>query len=356
MDLGFFKKHKILSVFLALFCIFILGSSVFLLIKFVSVSIMDFPTERHYVTYMKGVWEPSTPFLITADDIIQMKDDNINTLSLGPMVSLPFPLSNMDELTITGLIKEAKKQGMAVHIAPQIMGGFDVDPETLYPNLEQYTTNILHWAELSEEYGVEYFSPLNEADLALHRNKAIEWHAEILPKIREIYSGKVIAKWSCWDDDDSIDNSVNNETEAYVYRVRASGDFDGVMLDIPLASQEEWQYKYFLDISEEWDRENDPWRPSSLEEIIIATSQASEEIGIPIYVGEFHVETTEAPFGLTSDKVIFTQTEQAEIYGKFLDIVMPHYDGVIHCFWIFPGGGIKNTPAEHVVKEKFGKY
>lgn len=343
----FFKKHKILSVFLIILYILTVSASIFLLVQWVSVSTMDFPTERHYVTYMKGVWAPAAPFLITKEDIAQMKDDNMNTLSLGPT---PGPLS----ITTLRLIKEAKKQGMAVHIAPQVVAGWSTDGDISDKKLEKYTKGILKLAELCEKYGVEYFSPMNEADLALGRNRAVKWHAEILPEIREVYSGKVIAKWSCWADDDSADDSINNESEAYVYRVKASKDFDGVMLDY--ASPTPFQFKYMFDASKEKE-EGDDYRPCSLEEIVIATSQAAEEIGIPIYVGEFYVEVAEAPFGLTSDRKIFNEEEHAEYVSKFLDIVMPHYDGVLNCFWRMPrSGSIRNTPAEQVVKEKFGKY
>ncbi len=348
----FFKKHKILSVFLIIFYVFITGTSVFLIVKSIQVSTMDFPTERHYVTYMKGIVEPALHFLITASDITQMKSDNMNTIQVYFSPYLPSPFYEIENIFTLGLIKEAKNQGMAVHVAGQ--GGPSPPPSDTLTNeqINTYTVRALEWAELCEECGVEYFTPLSENDLVLGRNRAVEWNAEILLQVRDVFSGKVLTQWSCWSDDDSADD-LNNQTEAYVYRVMASTDFDGVMLDF--ASPTPFRMKYLFNMSKEKE-EGDDYRPCSLEEMVKATSQAAEEIGIPIYVGEFYVETGEAPLGLTGDRLIFNEEEHAEYTTKFLDTVMPYYDGVIHCFWIFPGGGIKNTLAEQVVKEKFGEY
>ena len=70
-------------------------------------------------------------------------------------------------------------------------------------------------------------------------------------------------------------------TDAFVKRVKASSDFDGVVLDIALAAVQEWQMKYFWNMSKEKEPE-DPWRPDSLEEIVVETSKAADELGIPL--------------------------------------------------------------------------
>jgi hypothetical protein len=121
------------------------------------------------------------------------------------------------------------------------------------------------------------------------------------------------------------------------------------MLDIPLASLEEWQLDYFWDPTKEKESQHD-WRPCSLEEMVLATSAEAERLGLPIYVGEFHCETKQAPGG---GKVVYSEEKQAETIGRFIDVVSPHYDGIIHCFWNFTSGGIKGKPAEQVIKEKF---
>lgn len=345
--MGFFKRHKIWSGFIGIIVVVVVSISIFWLIKSIAVNNTDCPMERHYVTFMTGVGEPAAPFLLDKGDLAQMKEDNMNTLQIYFSQYLPAPLYQIERPFILGVIKEAKKQGLAVHVAGQT-GPFGSSEGTTEKKIEIYTKRVLEWAELCEECGVEYFSPIAEADLIMNRDRAIAWHAEILPEIRKIFSGKVLAHWSCYSPDD-VEMQLE-EVDAYCYRVKASGDFDGVMLDFP--SPTPLQLKYWLDPSKPKE-EGDPWRPNSLETIAKATSEAAAELGIPIYVGEFYVETMEAPFGLTSDRVIFNEEEQAEYVSHFIDIFAPHYDGIIHCFWT-GGSGVKGRAAEQVMKEKFG--
>jgi hypothetical protein len=167
--MGFFKRHKVWSVFIGIIVVLIVAFVGVVGYQAIKVRVMSVQTERHYVAYMKGVWEPAATMLMGAKDIERMKEDNMNVVSLGP--SFDF----LSETNIIGLIKEAKNQGMAVHVAPQAVGGFGGDPDAVTEEkLAKWSEMVLHWAEKCEEYGVEYFSPLNEADLALHRDRAIE--------------------------------------------------------------------------------------------------------------------------------------------------------------------------------------
>ncbi|MFX1299221.1 MAG: hypothetical protein ACFFD2_30710 [Promethearchaeota archaeon] len=344
--LSYFKEHKKITALLIIVIILIATPSIFMLVKFIDARI-GVKTERNYVSYMKGVWEPGFPALLTALDITRMKEDNINILSLGPTIYAG-PYDILDEQFVLSLIKHAKDQGLAVHIAPQVEGGMGGDPDAITEEtLNQFTEKVLYWAGLCEQYGVEYFSPMNEADHALHRDKAVEWHSEVLPKIREVFTGEVFAKWSNYDDDDYL----TEEVDALLYRVEASVNFDGVMLDFspPL----DWQAKYYFDPTRELDPE-DQYRPASLYDLINATSQKANQLGIPIYVGEFYFETLEPPGG--TDRIILTEEERAEWIGKFLDTVMPCYDGVLYCHWVLPGSTVKDTPSEEVMKERFGMY
>jgi len=283
----------------------------------------------------------------------------MNVLSIGPAAHHPFPFRQIIDICVLGAIKEARNQGFAVHVAVEAQGPSPPHPDTITDEtIEQYTERVIKWAEICEDYGVEYFSPLNEADYILHRDRAISWHAEVLPRIRGVYSGKVLARWSCYDKDDAEDISPItggqiNEAEAYVYRVRASEGFDGVMLDFPIL--ERWQLKYYFNASKELE-EGDPWRPSSLEEIVLATSQAAGELGIPIYVGEIAVAGTDPISGLTKklgmqseEGMAATEEEAAEYFEKSLDTIIPYYDGVVCTPW--PG----NRLPTQVIKEKFGE-
>ncbi|MHA1724220.1 MAG: hypothetical protein ACTSXH_05185 [Promethearchaeota archaeon] len=344
--LNYFKQHKKITALLIILIMLIATPSIFMMVKAIDARI-GIKTERNYVTYMKGVWEPALPALLTRADISRMKDDNINILSLRPTIYAG-SYNVFDEQVILSLIKQAKNQGMAVHIAPQVEGGFGGDPDAITETrLNQFTEKVLYWAQLCEEYGVEYFSPMNEADHALHRDRAVQWHTVILPQISEVFSGKIIAKWSFYDRDDNPIDDV----DALLYRIEASKNFDGVMLDF--APPEEWQAKYYFDPTKSLEP-GDPYRPTSLQDLITATSRKAKQLNLPIYVGEFYFETMEPPGG--TNRIILTDDEKTEWVGKFLDIVMPCYDGVIYCHWILLGSTIKGTSSEQVMKEKFLAY
>ena len=60
--------------------------------------------------------------------------------------------------------------------------------------LNSFEPAVLHWAEISEQLGIEMFSPANEPDHVISGAAASDWHQRILPKIRERYSGLVVAK------------------------------------------------------------------------------------------------------------------------------------------------------------------
>jgi hypothetical protein len=99
----------------------------------------------------------------------------------------------------------AKKEGLAVVFVPDYPSLFNVgrsnyDINALEPKLEDVA---LEWAKVAEEYQVEYFAPTNEYEHLLYSNdyslqevysKTNSYYERITPKIRSIYSGKVVYK------------------------------------------------------------------------------------------------------------------------------------------------------------------
>lgn len=57
---------------------------------------------------------------------------------------------------------------------------------------EVWSDTVLKWADFAEKNNVEMFAPGVEMNLILDKEKVGAWFKEILPKIRNIYSGKVI--------------------------------------------------------------------------------------------------------------------------------------------------------------------
>jgi len=76
---------------------------------------------------------------------------------------------------------------------------------------EVWTHIVLKWAKFAEENKVEMFAPGVEMNLILDKEKVGIWFKEILPKIRNVYSGKVITaehfdveRWKILDETQSF--------------------------------------------------------------------------------------------------------------------------------------------------------
>ncbi len=305
---------------------------------FSMVSRMGIPTERHYPNYIKGVWEPWPPVDL-AQDMERVRQDNINLVSLGPLVIEP-GMEFFYEPTIYNAVKQAKINGFAVHIAPQAFGSEGADPSKVSDkDLEEYTEKILFWAKESERMGIEYFSPMNEPDCVLGPDRAVEWHKKVLPEIRKVYSGKVLAKWGCGECMAAgCDYEGDYYRTALLQRIEASGDFDGVMLDM-FPPEKPDEFEGFLG-----------W----LESAVVNFSEEAERQKIPIYIGEFAIATEKPEL---AEKImpgpVVSEEEQAQFTAAYLDIVMPRFDGVVYCGWALPGYGMKDKTVESVIAGKF---
>ncbi len=65
------------------------------------------------------------------------------------------------------------------------------DNETWTLSKEVWEEEVVKWAKFAEENNVEMFAPGFEMSLMLNQTEAKEFYEEILPKIKEVYHGKV---------------------------------------------------------------------------------------------------------------------------------------------------------------------
>ena len=331
MNLSFFKKHKVVSSLLVL--ILILATTVAVYPLYLRTGI---PKERNYPSYIKGV---TVVNFLLAQDIKQMKNDNINFVSLYPAVHLNIP---SQETLYLRFVKKAKKNGIAINLAPAIFAPDPPDPKSVDDEkLARYTDGILDWAKFAEKYGVEYFTPMGEVDFALCTDRALAWLEQVLPEIRKVYSGKIFTQYAgnhmdCRPEGKWL--SDEEEVEYWVKMVRESKDFDGVLLDIFAPMQKE-QFEDFY---------------STLEKTVKLTSVEAKKLDLEIAIGEFGIATEKSKHseGLTPGPIVSVE-EQLEFTEKYLDIVMPHYDGVIYGAWATTDYGMKDKPVEKIIRERF---
>ena len=168
---------------------------------------------RNYPDTIKGNWEPS-PFHMkyVLDDAEEIKELGVNTVSVSAQYTLNQDNSYSpiyEKWAKTNLAK-AKEKEFAVLVSTSFLGieelnfkkrGIDISLEEYLQISEEVT---LKWAVFAETLNAEYFAPQNEFDIIIRENFAdteeevtkitSDWHVKVLPKIRQVYNGKIIAK------------------------------------------------------------------------------------------------------------------------------------------------------------------
>jgi hypothetical protein len=103
-----------------------------------------------------------------------------------------FPIGK--EITIAN-IQAAHRNGLRVGLA--MTACF---PASEKITLEEWESQVIENAKLAEEYNVELFAPMNEPEAVFGPSASADWGQEILPKIREVYHGKVVWKGAATGD------------------------------------------------------------------------------------------------------------------------------------------------------------
>lgn len=178
----------------------------------------SFTLIRQYPNFVKCSWVPASKVPEVAEKLDTLKQLGFNTVCIMP----PLLAVNPDKEPMQRFSKQVavtlpkiKKGGFAIFIA------LDDTPEGLEAARKQKLTSeqfaayfekeALQWASIAEENQVEYFSPANElqsrlkilktaymSDKEAMRQSVEEtntWHRKMLPKLRKIFKGKLIAKF-----------------------------------------------------------------------------------------------------------------------------------------------------------------
>ncbi len=164
------------------------------------------PTE---VQIYKGIWAPMIIFQdkdYLSSNLQELKDMGVNALFV--LATPPFTEADFKEIeeilslevvekvreilpvekeVIINIIQTAHNNGLKVGLTM----GNPPAPENV--DLEAINSKIIEYAELAEEYDVELFAPMDEAEKIFPENIG-EWRQEIIQKIKEVYHGDVVWK------------------------------------------------------------------------------------------------------------------------------------------------------------------
>lgn len=305
---------------------------------------------RTYPDIVKGNWEPSASFLhkMLRQDVDELKALGLNTVSVAVQYEFnkdgTYFMREGEEREIRSNIVMAKEQGFAVWLAVSFVGGGDIkkyEDKGIFISQEQYldasNEAALKWAEIAEEFKVEYFGPQNELDYMLsinfeedgpRRAKILaDWYKQILPKVRQVYKGKVIAKFA-WVEESLPETASDYTGYDYVGMAMGHGskNLDGYrdhvkeqygrIINLAVGSRSQWM------VLEAWN-----------------------SFGGPLF--------KENDDGESLDEL---QDEYYKVSAEeYLKIEKNKPVGYIFWSWIMPGANVKNRDAENVLKEFFSQ-
>ena len=166
------------------------------------------------IVFLKGVWDPG--FLWR--NVVEPPEVGVNSVSVIVSISEKYEvyLKDRDLGRLYGedavkayrkIIREAKRRGYVVFVVLEYVEDVEGEPSKRFRDLDEFLENFkkfsVEWASICEELGVDYYSPINELDQVLKENGLEtgeileieeEFYSEVVPRIREKFTGKVYCK------------------------------------------------------------------------------------------------------------------------------------------------------------------
>ncbi|MBS3116961.1 hypothetical protein J4421_05185 [Candidatus Woesearchaeota archaeon] len=296
---------------------------------------------RNYPTIIKGNWEPSTTEMtqILNSEVDELKELGVNTVSIVLEYNLNKDGSYYleDEELYISQLRKAKKAGFAVLVSPNFVGaaGHNYAEEGINIDLDKHLQNseevALKWAKIAEQYQAEYFAPQNEFNGPIRGNFVetekeevritSEWHKEMLPKLKGIFTGKLMAK---------LDNPREGiDVSGYDYVGMTISHGNG-----PLGGVRKWLADSLVILKKIGEKSNAHW----------LVSEAWFPYGGPWYSATKN-EDGESLDELQDDYYKMSLEEYQKAGGQ----------DYIFIAWLMPGMEIKDRPAEAVIKDYFRK-
>jgi len=302
--------------------------------------------DSNSVDYVKGVWMPDPRDVFQSYfEMNRMKGDGINTLSIGPF-AINHVFSIVQKPFYAAYVKKAHRKGFVVHMAVNSWGPW-TDTKMDHSEMKDYLTKEAnYWAQFSEKYNIEYFSPQNEHDVLLGTKVGAEWAQEILPQIRDLYKGEVVLKVGqiFTDQDTDFDYDINiksftDEEMNMSVRFSDASGYDYLMIDIFPTDIEERNDLFLDDLGSILNIANEEVEKKDLKGVMIG------EFAYPLYKPSYSEEIMPG--------AVVTEEDQAKYIADYLDVAMPNVNGVIYCGWSMKGYGFRGYPAEDVIKKMF---
>lgn len=305
------------------------------------------PHQRLAIPFYKGIAEPEADaWRDMLGDIGRLKDDHVNTVAIQPPVLTSLQSGRQRRVALEGdaiaapkAIADFHQQGLAVLLAPA--AGDYLYPQTsaaealtLTPGNEsfrlQLEDDVLKWAVVAEQYQVELFTPLREYNRVLGEQAAAGWAQEMLPRIRQHYSGPLVASVA------PHPSGPPAAGEPYAFEQLNFQGYDYLMISA---------------FPEGESFEIEAWRVY-VEDLLIRANAVAARDGLKgVIVADFG--GWRESMGVVSEPTLGADG-QAQMAETLLELALPRSAGVFFYGWTLPGRGAKNVPVEEVLKKFYG--
>jgi hypothetical protein len=267
-----------------------------------------------------------------ASDSGQLLRDGFNIVALSPSVLITQRAGGKPRVilegaagSVTGTADELHQAGIAVFISPTTAAaGFEPQIETSDATLKHLTDDTIQWAETAEEVQAELFSPLADYNLALGTETANKWSAEVLPLVRQKYSGEIVARVI-----PDINTTVMGAGAVHDYELLDFRGYDYLMLYIQPYGSTFDPARFDMDVAELIKRANAIASRDGLKGVLVEFGGWREETG---------VESIDGP--------VLGEGGQAVLAERMIQIALPQTKGIFWRGWTLPGRGAKDHMVE----------
>ena len=206
------KKRLKTKILIILMILVVLGIGGFFVYKNITAPKVEkgvVPAPSNEVRVYKGTWTPallSKNSIKLASDMRKLRDMGANTVffqaapaqvehclegvppdsKIAKIMKEIIPIEK--ELLISN-IQIAHKNGLKVALTMS-----KCMPKSKEIALEAWNSRVVELAKLAEEHEVELFAPMNEPEVLFGPSASATWGQEILPRIKEVYNGKIVWK------------------------------------------------------------------------------------------------------------------------------------------------------------------
>ena len=299
------------------------------------------------ITKYKGIWLSSLREVnISLRDVDNLKRDGINIVAISVKIRFEGDtiIEYENEDHIRNAINEFHRNGIRVFlILNPAHPDFGIDPFSSEasgrPLLDKITPIVLKWASISELYGIEIFCPVNEPQLLSYQKEkdVSDWAQEVLPKLREKYSGKIGFR-------------VQNTPEGFAVYNLTGYDyvvFGGLTCTKDIEEEPEWIKSIIEDAL------------NRLKEVYPDQKYIFFDCGAftgPDYYWWEPIASANMPHtmpDLPRDFFTVSNQSQAEFYDMLFNITWDETEG--YFIPVYKGWEYRGKPAEQVIREWFNR-